>query len=67
MSTFRLNPEDLRVSSFSLVPDDSFSASILPDCCTGCDSGCGIRPTNGGCESESGQAICPADPILLAY
>lgn len=54
MST-RLNPEDLQVTSF-----ETASISGLPYCCTGCDSGCGIFPTNSTCESESrsGTAMC---------
>ena len=46
----RLDPENLNVSTFET------ESLRLPGggggyCCTGCDSGCGINPTAGGCES----------------
>jgi hypothetical protein len=31
----------------------------VPKCCTGCDSGCGIIPTGGGCESGAGDTQYP--------
>ena len=43
-----LNVDDLKVSSFST---DSEKLAYEP-CCTGCDSGCGIIPTGGGCVSS---------------
>jgi hypothetical protein len=56
-----LNPDDLAVQSFTT----GGSASIGTDggfCCTGCDSGCGIFPTDCYCESQgqSGGGLCPA-------
>jgi hypothetical protein len=45
----RLDPENLAVSTF-----ETSNLAIVPGggyCCTGCDSGCGINPTAGGCES----------------
>jgi hypothetical protein len=44
-----LNPEDLTVESFATV---NLMASVPGECCTGCVSGCGYFPTNGGCESS---------------
>lgn len=45
----RLDPENLNVSTFET------ESMRLPGgggyCCTGCDSGCGINPTAGGCDS----------------
>jgi len=49
-----LNPEQLDVQSFSVSPDSGSG-----DCCTGCVSGCGYFPTEGYCESASGDAVCP--------
>jgi hypothetical protein len=60
-----LNPEDLTVESFATT-EPSISDPI-GGCCTGCVSGCGINPTAGGCQSASGDAMCPPDPILAAY
>ena len=54
----RLRLEDLVVTSYSTTVE---AAAIDPYCCTGCDSGCGINPTAGGCESageETGEGIC---------
>ncbi|HET7460220.1 MAG TPA: hypothetical protein VFJ82_03195 [Longimicrobium sp.] len=53
-----LNPDDLNVDSF---PTTSLSSIGGGDCCTGCVSGCGYNPTASGCESASGQVICPVD------
>ncbi|HYH78600.1 MAG TPA: hypothetical protein VEX86_02360 [Longimicrobium sp.] len=60
-----LNPDDLKVESFttaSAVPGGGF-------CCTGCDSGCGIYPTNGGCQSQSdhgsADGYCPVTIIAV--
>jgi hypothetical protein len=40
---------------------------VAGECCTGCVSGCGIRPTAGGCESQ-GQTYeyvgCGGDTVL---
>ena len=58
-----LKPEDLTVDSFPTSSISSLqSTNPINDCCTGCTSGCGYYPTNGGCESASGDAVCPADP-----
>lgn len=54
----RLRLEDLEVASYATTYE---AAAIDPYCCTGCDSGCGINPTEGGCESagaETGEGIC---------
>ena len=58
-----LNPEELNVESFS-TSDGTMSISTGGggDCCTGCVSGCGYNPTGGGCESASGDMLCPVDP-----
>ena len=56
-----LNPEDLKVDSF----DTTASISGGGYCCTGCVSGCGINPTASGCESGSGDFVCPADPVVM--
>ena len=58
-----LNPEDLVVESFTTDPSASIGGTGY--CCTGCDSGCGIYPTNGYCESGSDQPYCP-DTVLIA-
>lgn len=44
----KLNPESLRVQSFATT----YASDPYPICCTGCDSGCGINPTAGGCQSQ---------------
>ncbi|HEX5725743.1 MAG TPA: hypothetical protein VFX98_09785 [Longimicrobiaceae bacterium] len=55
MVRVRLNPDELEVSSFDpIAPVEQPSFSVTYDakcCCTGCDSGCGINPTAGGCVS----------------
>jgi hypothetical protein len=52
----RLNLSSLKVQSFTT----SVPAMIaVPKCCTGCDSGCGIIPTGGGCESGAGDTQYP--------
>ena len=53
----KLRIEDLKISSFrteaaAVQPIDK---PLDPFCCTGCDSGCGINPTAGGCESGGGD------------
>ncbi len=60
-----LNVESLEVSTFET---GAIATSIPGDirCCTGCTSGCGINPTAGGCESKSGDIVCPADPVFMA-
>lgn len=61
MSTMRLNPEQLQVESYSM----SASEPVFdPFCCTGCDSGCGINPTAGYCESGGGKT---GEPETIAY
>ena len=60
MARTRLNVSDLAVTSFEIAAP-SLSAAPQGDgmanavggdwCCTGCDSGCGIFPTAGGCQS----------------
>lgn len=47
----RLRLEDLEVASYATSVE---AAAIDPYCCTGCDSGCGIIATGGGCESGGG-------------
>jgi len=56
-----LNPDDLNVESFP-THDAQISGGGGGFCCTGCTSGCGINPTAGGCESNSGDFLCPAEP-----
>ena len=59
MARARLNVTDLTVSSFEIpAPSSSLQqgdgmANVGGGgfCCTGCDSGCGIFPTAGGCQS----------------
>ena len=58
-----LNPEDLHVESFEISSAMSSTGGTL-GCCTGCVSGCGINPTASGCESNSGDVVCPADPVM---
>jgi hypothetical protein len=58
-----LNPDDLSVASFTTAdPADALSPGG-GYCCTGCVSGCGLKPTAGGCASASGQVVCPAEPF----
>ncbi len=52
MNPVRLNVEDLQVDSYQT---DAAISPIDPFCCTGCDSGCGINPTAGGCQSGGGD------------
>ena len=58
-----LNPEDINVESFTIGGTESISTGG-GYCCTGCVSGCGYYPTNGGCESASGDAYCPLEPAV---
>jgi hypothetical protein len=59
MDRSKLEIDSLEVSSFDVTPQPSIQPVdgvnyMLPAggyCCTGCVSGCGIYPTNGGCES----------------
>jgi len=55
-----LNPNDLEVQSFSTSGTPSSSLTDGGFCCTGCDSGCGIFPTECYCESQgqSGAGFC---------
>ena len=60
----KLRIEDLKVSSFrtEAAAVSPIAQPIDPFCCTGCDSGCGINPTAGGCESGGGEtAKCWAE------
>ncbi|HYH78598.1 MAG TPA: hypothetical protein VEX86_02350 [Longimicrobium sp.] len=54
-----LNPDDLNVESFAIVPGGTVIGPGGGYCCTGCDSGCGINPTAGGCASASDGMLCP--------
>lgn len=60
----KLRIEDLKVASFRT---EAAAVSPIgkpiydPFCCTGCDSGCGINPTAGGCESGGGAAPIGGD------
>ena len=60
-----LNPEDLKVETFQTGATTNAIGGD-PFCCTGCTSGCGINPTAGGCESKSGDVVCPDEPITIA-
>jgi hypothetical protein len=59
MARARLNVTDLSVTSFEIpapsltsVPQDEPNLAAGGGfCCTGCDSGCGLFPTAGGCQS----------------
>jgi hypothetical protein len=54
----RLDLDDLQVTSYSTQGDASISP--IDDggfCCTGCDSGCGINPTAGYCESGGASSV----------
>jgi hypothetical protein len=57
MARQRLDLTSLDVTSFEIpqpgasAPNFAAARANLPWCCTGCDSGCGIFPTAGGCES----------------
>jgi hypothetical protein len=61
-----LNPEDLNVESFPTMDSTMSIDTGGGYCCTGCDSGCGINPTGGGCESGSGQPYCVDNTIAVA-
>ena len=50
----RLNVEDLQVDSYA---PEAAIAPIGGYCCTGCDSGCGINPTAGYCESGGASSV----------
>lgn len=63
-----LNPDDLQVESFTTTTTRStLPGGNLGLCCTGCDSGCGIYPTNGTCESASDHGsddgYCPIKQV----
>jgi len=60
-----LNPDDLKVDSFPTTAAQISGGT--GDCCTGCVSGCGINPTASGCDSASGDAVCPVDQFAVAY
>lgn len=49
----KLKIEELQVASFTTEA----ISPIDPFCCTGCDSGCGINPTAGGCQSGGDDAV----------
>lgn len=51
----KLRVEDLKVASFTTEAAATSPIIADPFCCTGCDSGCGINPTAGGCESGGGE------------
>ena len=59
MDRSKLEIDSLEVSSFDVGPQPAIQPfdgmnNALPGggfCCTGCVSGCGYFPTNGGCES----------------
>jgi len=51
----KLRIEELKVASFTTESATVGPIEIDPFCCTGCDSGCGINPTAGGCESGGGE------------
>jgi hypothetical protein len=51
----KLKVEDLKVASFMTESAATSPIDVDPFCCTGCDSGCGIRPTATGCESGGGE------------
>ena len=67
MARSRLDLTSLDVTSVD-VQDPKLQAvggeanMIGPWCCTGCDSGCGIFPTTGGCQSggKTYDAACTA-------
>ncbi|HSU15678.1 hypothetical protein [Longimicrobium sp.] len=61
-----LNPEDLTVESFATSEATMSIGTGGGFCCTGCDSGCGINPTGGGCESASGQIYCVDNNTIAA-
>lgn len=47
----RLDPESLLVTTFPTSSEKIGPGGTI-FCCTGCDSGCGINPTAGGCDSQ---------------
>lgn len=47
----KLDPESLQVSTFPTSSEKIGPGGTI-FCCTGCDSGCGINPTAGGCDSQ---------------
>lgn len=62
---FSLRLDDLQVTSFQTAESPSLAIAPSGDpafcCCTGCDSGCGINPTAGGCESKGDTLYCTKD------
>lgn len=64
----RLDPESLQVSTFETSERIGTGGTIF--CCTGCDSGCGINPTAGGCESQGKTyeyVTCGQQDAMQAY
>ena len=59
-----LNIESLEVTSFQTSAMKPIVSD--PRCCTGCTSGCGINPTEGGCESDDGAAVAGAEAFAVA-
>ncbi len=59
MSTpIRLDVDDLQVTSYATQRDVAISPIDGGGwCCTGCDSGCGINPTAGYCESGGASSV----------
>ena len=53
----KLEVESFETSaSFAAAPANTYEFGC---CCTGCDSGCGIIPTGGGCESAETDTQAP--------
>ena len=72
MARSRLDLTSLDVTSFD-VQDPKLqqvggqaNMAAFPWCCTGCDSGCGIFPTAGGCQS-GGKTYDAECGVLSAY
>ena len=59
INPIRLDIDDLQVTSYST--DNGRIISPITDdggdCCTGCDSGCGINPTASYCESGGASSV----------
>jgi len=72
MARSRLDLTSLEVTSFDVqspglqAVGGQAELAAYPWCCTGCDSGCGIFPTAGGCQS-GGKTYDAACGVLSAY
>ena len=57
-----LSVDNLQVESFATT-SAALPSGGLGFCCTGCDSGCGIFPTAGTCQSNGDSKYCDTNGL----